>query len=164
MISIIAAYNNKRAIGKDGKIPWHLPEDLKRFKDLTMNHPIIMGRKTWESIGKPLPGRRSVVVTRDSDKVYPKGVEVVHSLRSAVIGAQEYYLNDEIFIIGGEEIYRQALPKADKMYLTHIHNDSDGDTFFPDFDMDEWEVTLAESCPQYTFRILERRTNAQRNG
>jgi dihydrofolate reductase len=157
MISLIAAYNNNKVIGKDGKIPWHCSADLKRFKELTMGCPVIMGRKTWESIGKPLPGRKNIVVSKGNG-LYPKEVEVVPSFKSAIIGVQETYYCEEIFIIGGEEIYRQAIPMADTMYLTHINDDSDGDAFFPEFDPEEWDVNLGDSCPEYTFRILERRT------
>ena len=164
MISLIVAYNNNKVIGKDGKIPWHCSEDLRQFNQLTMGCPIIMGRKTFDSIGKVLPGRKNVVVTRNRDRIFPRDVEVVSSLKSAIIGATEAYLSDEIFIIGGEEIYRQALPIADTMYLSHINDDSEGDAYFPDFNIDEWDVTLADTCPQYTFRILERKTNAQRDG
>jgi dihydrofolate reductase len=157
MISIIAAYNNNKVIGKDGKIPWSCPEDMKRFRDLTMGCPVIMGRKTWESIGRALPGRTNIVVSKGGG-LYPAGVEVAPSFKSAVIGVKETYFCEEVFIIGGEEIYRQALSLADKMYLSHIDDNSDGDTFFPDIDLEEWDVVICESHPQHTFRILERRT------
>lgn len=156
MISLIAAYNNNKVIGKDGKIPWRCSEDLKRFKQITMGSPVIMGRKTYESIGGPLPGRHNIIVS-SGKCLYPVGVRVSNSVRAAIIGAQEFY-GDEIFIIGGAEIYRQALPKAVKMYLTHIDDDSDGDTFFPDFESDDWEVTFINRNSDHTFRILERKT------
>jgi len=159
MISIIAAYNNNKIIGRDGKIPWHLPEDLKRFKEFTMGSPIIMGRKTWESIGRPLPGRSNIVVTSQSSITFPTGVDVAPTYLSAMIGAMETYSADEIFIIGGEKIYRQALPYADKMYLTHVYDDAPGDTVFPDFNIDMWDITFAEKRDTHTFRVLDRRRN-----
>jgi len=161
MISIIAAYNNKKVIGKDGKIPWNCSEDLKRFKKLTIQHPVIMGRKTFESIGKTLPERHNIVVTKSLTSGNYGGGEfnlsMVSSLTSAILGCQEYYPGEEIFIIGGEEIYRQAISKADRMYLTHIYDDSDGDAFFPNFEVDDWEVILADHYNDHTFRILERK-------
>lgn len=157
MISIIAAYNNKKVIGKDGKIPWKCPADLKRFKDITMGAPVIMGRKTWDSLPvKPLPGRPNIVVSRKNSGF--KGAEYAPSVASAILGATEYYCVDEIFIIGGEETYRQALAKADKLYLSHIDDDSEGDSFFPDFEVDDWDVVVIDHHPDHTFRILERRT------
>ena len=134
MISLIVAYNNNKVIGKDGKIPWFCPEDLKRFKELTMGSPVIMGRKTWESLPvRPLPGRGNVVVSKTLPLQYSDSIIIVSTLRAAILGSQEYYPDSEIFIIGGEEIYRQAMPLADRMYLTHINNNSEGDAFFPDF-------------------------------
>ena len=136
MLSIIAAVAQNNIIGKDNKLVWHMPADLRYFKNTTMGHTMIMGRKTFESFGKPLPGRRSIVVTRQKDWHY-EGVEVTHSLEEAIELAPK---DKEVFIVGGAEIYRQALPLCDKMYLTVIHHDFEGDTAFPAVDFNEWEL------------------------
>ena len=136
MLSIIAAVAQNQIIGKDNKLIWHLPADLRYFKNATMGHTMIMGRKTFESFGKPLPGRRSIVVTRQKDWHY-QDVEVAHSLEEAIDIAPK---DEEVFIIGGAEIYRQALPLSNKMYLTVIHHDFEGDTAFPEVDYTEWEL------------------------
>lgn len=131
MISIIAAMDEKRGIGKDNKLPWHIPEDLKRFRALTSGHPVIMGRKTFESIGRLLPKRTNVIVTKDpSYKV--DGAIVVHSLQEALDIAKQKEQN-EVFIIGGGQIFQQALPLADKLYLTIVKGSFPADTFFPDY-------------------------------
>jgi dihydrofolate reductase len=135
-ISLIVAVARNGVIGKDGKLPWHLPEDLKRFKALTMGHHIIMGRRTWESIGRPLPGRKSVVVTRQRDYSAP-GATVVHSLAEAVAACAG---DDEAFVIGGEEIYREALASADRIYLTEVLAEYAGDARFPRLDGDWLEI------------------------
>ncbi|MBI2340050.1 MAG: dihydrofolate reductase [Deltaproteobacteria bacterium] len=127
-LSIIVAMSQNGVIGKDNKIPWHLSEDLKRFKQLTMGHPIVMGRKTCQSIGKPLPGRENIVITRDP-KFLSEGVRVVHSLDEAIKGQKP---DEEIFVIGGAEIYRLALPPAEKIYLTLVERKFGGDTYFPE--------------------------------
>ncbi len=129
-LSIIAAIDSERAIGKDGRLPWHLPEDLKRFKRLTVGRPIIMGRKTFASIGRPLPGRINIVISWQ-DLTIPN-VIIVNSLPEAIKQAKTV-TKTEIFIIGGSEIYRQAMPVADKIYLTIIDGNFGGDTFFPDY-------------------------------
>lgn len=130
-ISIIAATGKKNELGKGNQLLWHLPDDLKHFKELTTGHTIVMGRKTFESIGKPLPNRRNIVITRDMNFT-ADGIEVIHSL-------QEIQNRDEeIFIIGGGEIYAQALPFADKLYLTEVDASLDADTFFPQFKKNEW--------------------------
>ncbi len=128
MISIIAALGKNRVLGKDNELLWRIPDDLKRFKELTTGHPIIMGSKTYESIGKPLPNRTNIVLTKDSDYEAP-GTIVVHSLEEAFEKAE----NEEIFVIGGGQIYALALPYADKLYLTLIDDKKEGDTFFPDY-------------------------------
>lgn len=134
MISLIAAIGKNNELGKDNQLLWHLPDDLKRFKELTTGHTIVMGRKTFESIGKPLPNRRNIVITRDTS--YKKeGVEVIHSLEEVE------NLPEEIFIIGGGEIYAQALPFADRLYLTQVDTTLDADTFFPPFEKSEWNET-----------------------
>ncbi len=132
MISLIAAISTNNVIGRDNKIPWHISEDFKRFKSLTMGHPIIMGRKTYESIGKPLPGRINIVITRD-ENYSPEGVDVVHSVDKAVDLAKTKEGSDEIFIIGGGQIYSQSMDLADKIYLTVVEQEVQGDIFFPDY-------------------------------
>ncbi|MBI5004318.1 dihydrofolate reductase [Candidatus Kaiserbacteria bacterium] len=139
-ISIVAAIGNGRqwngALGKDGKLLWHIPEDLKRFKELTLDHPIIMGRKTFESIvallGRPLPRRTNIVVTRDVSWGYD-GVIVAHSLEEAIDRAKEID-QEEIFIGGGGEIYKAALPYVDKLYMTLVDDDKEGDSYFPPYE------------------------------
>ena len=129
-LSIIAAIGARtRAIGKNGQLLWRIPEDLKRFKTLTMGHPIIMGRKTFESIGKVLPGRTNIVITRDKNFSFPDAV-IVHSLEDATQKA-EGLDPKETFIIGGGEIYAQALAHADRLYLTVVESDIEGNVFFP---------------------------------
>ena len=130
-ISIIAAIAENRALGKDNKLLWHISEDLKRFKSLTSGHPIIMGRKTFESIGRPLPHRTNVVVT-SREYFKTQGVVATHSFKEA-IRAAESVENDEIFIIGGGQIYEQAIGIADKLYLTLVEGKFKADTFFPDY-------------------------------
>ena len=130
-------------IGRDGGLPWHLATDLKRFKRLTMGHTVIMGRKTWESIGRPLPGRRMVVISRQSD-YRPAGVEVVSNLDDALAIASAAG-DDEAFVIGGAEIYRLALPRADRLYVTLVLAEVEGDACFPDVDWDQWRRIDSES-------------------
>jgi dihydrofolate reductase len=141
-ISIIAAMSENGVIGREGRLPWHLSADLKRFKQLTMGHTIVMGRKTWESIGRPLPGRRMVVITRQSD-YRAEGAEVVSNLDDALALARAAD-DDEAFIIGGAEIYRLALPRAERLHLTLIHAKIDGDTVFPLVDWSTWQRTTSE--------------------
>ncbi|MBI4411764.1 MAG: dihydrofolate reductase [Deltaproteobacteria bacterium] len=142
-LSIIVAMSKNGVIGKDNKIPWHLSEDLKRFKKITMGHPIVMGRKTFESIGKPLPGRENIVITHNP-KFCADGVRVVHGLDQAMKG---YKLDEEIFVIGGAEIYKSALPLADKVYLTRIEKEFEGDAFFPESDLQKNFEIREESGP-----------------
>jgi dihydrofolate reductase len=136
MVSIIVAMGRNRAIGRDNQLIWHLPADLKHFKQTTMGKPIIMGRKTYESMGKALPGRTNIVVTRKTGFMAP-GCLVAGSLDEALglVSGEP-----EVFIAGGGEIYKQAIPLADRMYITIIDHDFDGDTFFPEFDTLEWVV------------------------
>ncbi|OGG26292.1 diacylglycerol kinase [Candidatus Gottesmanbacteria bacterium RIFCSPLOWO2_01_FULL_39_12b] len=140
-ISIIAAIGSNRELGKDNKLLWHIPEDLKRFKELTLNHPVIMGRKTFESIGHVLHGRTNIVVTRDKN-YQMEGCLVAHSLEDAIklakgmpAGAESgsAIVGKEIFIIGGGQIYQQAINIADKLYLTVVKGKYEADTFFPDY-------------------------------
>ena len=135
-LSIIVALAKNRAIGINNTLPWHLPEDLKRFKQLTMGHHIIMGRKTYESLGRLLPGRKTVIVTRNLD-YQVAGALVVHSLQEAM---QVSETDSEAFVIGGAELYQQAIGLADKLYLTQIDQTFAGDAFFPEFDMREWRL------------------------
>jgi dihydrofolate reductase len=135
-ISIIAAIGRNRELGKGGKIPWHISEDFKRFKQITLGHPVIMGRKTWESLPlKPLPGRYSIVITRDSKYTIQntKNVAITRSLEKALRLASLAQGNDECFIIGGGQIFNQSISLADKLYLTIIDASFDADTFFPDY-------------------------------
>lgn len=139
-ISLIAAVAANRVIGRDNQLPWHLPEDLRRFKRLTMGHPMIMGRKTLDSIGgHPLPGRPTIVITRQEGYA-PPGVAVAHSVDEALALAQ----GDEVFVAGGEEIFRGTIGRADRLYLTWIHAEFPGDTRFPDFDEREWRIVERE--------------------
>ena len=147
-LSIIVAMTDDRVIGRDNKLPWHISEDLKRFKALTMGHPIIMGRKTYESIGKPLPGRHNIVISREPKRSYA-GVTVVQSLDAALDAFAA--VDTELFVIGGAKIYELALPIADRLYLTLIHSKFEGDTFFPEIDLKK------------DFHVLERTEHESKN-
>jgi dihydrofolate reductase len=140
MISIIVATDNLGGIGKDNQLLWHLPNDLKRFKFITNNHVIIMGRKTFESIGRVLPNRTNVVVSRNKDLVLD-GCVIFSSLEEAI----NHYASEDVFIIGGGEIYKQALPLADKVYLTKVDTELEADTHFPEISEKDWEVILLEN-------------------
>ena len=139
LISIIVAVAENGAIGKDNQLLWRLPDDLKRFKALTLGHPIIMGRKTFDSIGKPLPGRTSIVITRNTDFQH-EGVIVVHNVADAVEEARKLN-SEEAFIIGGGELYKLTQPIADKLYITEVETSIDGDTFFQIDNPDDWTET-----------------------
>ncbi len=162
IVSIIAAMDTRRGIGVDGALPWRLSADLQRFKRLTMGHHLILGRKTYESIGRPLPGRQMVVITRQTGFA-ALGVQVVHSLDEALEVARRAD-EDEAFIGGGGQIYRQALPYTDRMYLTLVHAAVEADVFFPPYDPGAWDV-LEEAHYEpdeknafpTTFCILKRR-------
>ncbi|MCC8437701.1 dihydrofolate reductase [Brevibacillus sp. M2.1A] len=132
MISLIVAYARNQVIGKDGDMPWHLPADLKNVKELTTGKTIVMGRKTFESIGKPLPNRRNVVLTRSHD-FHPEGVDVVHT-------KEEVLAMGDVIIFGGSEIYRQFLDVVDRLYITEIDLETEGDTFFPAWDRDAYTL------------------------
>jgi dihydrofolate reductase len=158
-ISIIAALTNNNVIGNNNKLPWHMPADLKHFKAITLGKPIIMGRKTYEAIGKALPGRRNIVITRDKNWRC-SDCEIYHSLQEAFAAVKECA---EVMVIGGAEIYKTALPLADKMYLTFIHHDFIGDTYFPDWNPDEWQEIEHADYPAdeknpypYSFVVLQR--------
>ncbi len=159
-ISIIVAMAKNRTIGINNTLPWRCPEDLKHFKSLTMGHHMIMGRKTFDSIGKPLPGRTTVVVTRNQ-KLKIDGCIVAHSLQQAIAACAD---DNEIFIVGGAELYTQALPLADTLYLTEIQQEVKGDAHFPEFDNKEWQEIAREQRSQdipqaltYHFVTLQRR-------
>ena len=161
-VSLIVAVSSNGVIGRDGGLPWHLPADLKHFKRTTMGHHLIIGRRTWDEVGKPLPGRTMVVVTR-SRNFAPEGAQVVRSVEDAIELAVE---DNEIFIGGGSQIYRIALARdlVDRIYLTRIHADVEGDTFFPELDLDGWELSSEEHYKadeknefDYSFLINERR-------
>ncbi|UQD52459.1 dihydrofolate reductase [Bacillus methanolicus] len=141
MISLIWAMDENRVIGKDNKLPWHLPEDLKFFKRVTMGHPIVMGRKTHDSIGRNLPGRENIVITRKKD-FQCDGCTILYSIQELINYAAKK--NEEVFVIGGAEIFKEILPFADKLYCTLIHNSFEGDTFFPELNMEEWQLVSQE--------------------
>jgi len=158
-ISIVVAIATNNAIGKDNQLLWHLPADLKHFKEITSGHPIIMGRKTYDSIGRPLPNRRNIVITRQKDLHIPN-VEVVNDLAAAIALCKD---EKEVFVIGGAEIYRHALPYTQKIYLTTVHQNYEADTFFPELPDSEWKTTAQENhaadeknSVAYTFSTLER--------
>lgn len=139
-ISIIAAVAQNNVIGKDNQLIWYLPADLKHFKNLTTGHHIIMGRKTFESIGKPLPNRTSVIITSKKN-YFQKGCIVVNTLEDALNSVEK---DDEVFIIGGDSIYKQVLPIADKLYITEIHENFEGDVYFPKIDEKHWQLEKEE--------------------
>lgn len=142
ILSMIVAHADNRIIGKDNDMPWHLPADLAYFKKTTLGKPVIMGRKTYDSIGRPLPGRKNIVISRD-ESLNIEGVEVVQSVEQALAVASGV---DEIMVIGGGAIYAHCMPKADKLYITHIDAKIDGDTQFPDYDLEnEWQMLASET-------------------
>ena len=145
-VSIIVAAAANGTIGRGNRLPWHLPADLRRFKQLTMGHHLLMGRKTWESVGKPLPGRPIVVISRRGRDL-PDGVQPAASVHEAVSLARSAG-ESEAFLAGGGEIYRQALAEGlvDRVYLTRIHHDFDGDAVFPDLDPEVWRLEEREDC------------------
>jgi len=156
VISILVAASRNGVIGANNKLPWHLPADLKRFKQLTMGHPILLGRKTFESIGKPLPGRTNIVITRQKN-FQACGTTVVHSLEEALLLCEN---EKEAFVIGGSEIYKQALPVADRIYLTRVNQDFEGDTTLFEIDPKIWKEISREDFPAdplpHTFITLNR--------
>lgn len=164
-VSLMAALAENGVIGQDNALPWHLPNDLQHFKATTLGKPIIMGRKTWESLGRPLPGRKHIVITRQTGYEAP-GIQVVSTLDAALQLAQCIALADgveESVIIGGAEIYALALPRCDRMYLTEVHADVPGDTFFPAFDHAAWREVQRErfvaennNPHDYSFVVYER--------
>ena len=140
MITIIAAVAENNALGKDNTLVWHLPDDFKRFKQLTTGHYIIMGRKTFESFPKPLPNRTHIIVTRQKNYA-PEGCIVVHSIEAGISKCPK---DEEVFIIGGGEIYKQSLPFTDKIELTCVHGNVEADTYFPEINYNDWELVFEE--------------------
>ncbi|MBA9075798.1 dihydrofolate reductase [Rufibacter quisquiliarum] len=168
MIALVVAIAENRAIGKDNQLLWHLPEDLKHFKRLTLGHPMVMGRKTFEAIGKPLPGRTSIVVSRRQDFVLPEGCLKATSLEEAL--KEALALDEQVMVIGGGQIYAQALPLAEVVYLTLVHESFEGDTFFPELEAAAWEVTEQQEHPAdekhpypFTFFTFRRKAGFSRN-
>ncbi len=191
-ISSIAAMAENNVIGKDGGMPWHLPEDLKHFKRTTIGKPILMGRKSYESLGKPLPGRANIVISRSykdlpsnapseihqgmeavAHKVEPQnedGPFLYASIEDGIEAAREMVEEqglDDIFITGGGEIYKQTLPVIDRLYITLIHREYEGDTYFPEFDWEDWSIISEEKHdgssddgPAFTFFTLDRKKNS----
>lgn len=164
MITLVVAMADNGIIGKDGDLPWHLPDDLKHFKAVTLGKPVIMGRRTWAEVGRPLPGRRNIVITRQDDFEAP-GAEVVNSLDAALAKVAD---QPDIMIIGGGQIYREAMPRADQIWRTLVHAEVEGDTFFPQTDWSEWTVAeekphLADERHAYamTFQRLLRKRDSQ---
>ena len=145
MLTLIAAASENNALGKDNDLVWHLPDDFKRFKALTSGHYIVMGRKTFESFPKPLPNRTHVIITRQKDYTVPEGCIVANSLKNAIELCPE---SEEIFIIGGGQIYKQSIGIADKIELTRVHTTVEADAFFPEIDEDIWEVIQSEYHPK----------------
>jgi dihydrofolate reductase len=155
-LSLIVARASNGVIGKNNQLPWHLPADLQYFKTVTMGKPIVMGRKTFESIGRPLPGRQNIVVTRNPD-FFSDGITVAHSVEAAIAAANQVA---EIMLIGGTELYKLSLPLADRIYLTEIHQDFDGDAHFPALGS-RWQETSREDHVtdhglSYSFCVLEK--------
>ena len=149
-LAIIVAMAQNRTIGINNTLPWRIPEDLKHFKALTMGHHMVMGRKTFDSIGKPLPGRTTVVVTRDCN-LKIEGCIMAHSLNEAIVACAG---DEQIFVVGGAELYQQAMPLVDTLYITEIRQDVGGDAHFPDFNRDEWLEVSREIHHQETPQSL----------
>lgn len=164
-VSLIVAATRNQVIGRDNQMPWHLPADLRYFKQRTLGKPIIMGRKTWESLGRPLPERLNIVVTRQTD-IALEGAEVFADLQAAIERGQEWASEqgvDEVMVIGGGQLYQQALALTQRVYLTRIDLELEGDTFFPVLDAQQWQQTEAQAHPAqdqepgYTFEVWQRR-------
>ncbi len=162
MISAIVAMAKNGVIGKESGLPWYLPAELAHFKEVTMGHPIIMGRKTHESIGRTLPGRYNLVITRDEGYQVAGGSKVVGSLDEAIKVAEKQNGSEEVFIIGGEQVYKEAMPRLDRIYLTKVDAEIDGDKFF-EYDSNEWEQMSSKKHGangknqyDYEFVVLER--------
>ena len=160
IVTIVVAIGENNAIGKNNELLWYLPKDLRHFKTITKGHTVIMGRKTFESVGKPLPNRRNIIITRNTDLAI-EGTEVVHTLQEALELCKQ---DEEVFIIGGAEIYKMAMQHTDKIYLTVVHENFEADAFFPEIDHNLWLETASEKhLPDdknnlsFTFSTLERK-------
>jgi dihydrofolate reductase len=151
-ITLIAAVARNGVIGHEGRMPWHLPDELAHFKATTMGHPLVMGRRTFESIGRALPGRRTIVVTRDPSWHHP-GVETAHSFAEAVALAGPA---DEVFVAGGAQVYAEALPFAHRLLLTEVDAEPEGDTWFPTWDRDAWREDVREGHDGWSRVVYER--------
>ena len=156
ILSLIVAATENGVIGKDGKMPWRLPAESAYFKKITLGHPVITGRKNYDAMGRPLPDRLNIVVSRQPDYSVPEGVVVVHSLEDA-LALPEVQKAPEVFVIGGQQLYELAMPLADKLYLTTVHTKIEGDRFFR-YNPDEWQLTwsephLADSENKYAFTL-----------
>lgn len=167
-LALIAALADNRVIGIDNRLPWHLPADLKHFKAVTLGKPIIMGRKTWDSLGRPLPGRLNLVVSRQPDLVL-EGAEVLPSLDAAIARADQWARAqgvDELMLIGGAELYAQGLPLAQRLYLTRVHLSPEGDAWFPVFAESDWQLVSSEvhdadgAAPAHAYQCWERHQGA----
>lgn len=160
MISLIVAHDLNRVIGNENKMPWHIPKELAYFKEKTIGKAIIMGRNTFEAIGRPLPGRLNIVITRNKDYIAAEGVTVVHSIQSAIEVAENYH--EEVMIIGGEQIFKEVLPYANQLYVTLIQHQYEGDTFFPEYEED-WELVSSsekistEDEVHYEYLVFKRK-------
>ena len=160
IVTIVVAMGENNAIGKNNELLWYLPKDLRHFKTITKGHTVIMGRKTFESVGMPLPNRRNIIITRNTDLAI-EGTEVVHTLEDALELCKQ---GEEVFVIGGAEIYKIAMPHTDKIYLTVVHENFEADAFFPEIDHNLWLETASEKhLPDdknnlsFTFSTLERK-------
>lgn len=152
-LSLVVAVGRNGVIGREGKLPWHIPEDLKHFREITTGHAVVMGRKTYESIGRPLPKRRNIVISRTPGLTLP-GCEVAPSLEDAIAMARK--TDPEPMVIGGGEVFRQALPLATRIYLTEVDRDVEGDVYFPALDRREWRETERRTSGELNFVTLER--------
>jgi dihydrofolate reductase len=161
IISLLVAASENNVIGKDNKLPWTLPSDLRYFKNQTWGMPVRSGRKTFDSLGKPLSGRKNIIITHNKDW-NPNGVTVVHSLYEAINKAKEFGAN-EVFVLGGSQVFHEAIPIANRIYITRIHHQFEGDAFFPDIDKNQWMMVKnifchadAKNAWSHSFQVWER--------
>ena len=153
MINIIVAMDKNRVIGKNNQLPWHISDELKNFKKFTTGNTILMGRKTFESIGRPLPNRNNVVISTSLQPT--EGIDVCKNIEEGITKAKSY--EKDIFIIGGAQIYKQMLPLVEKMYISYIKKEYDGDVFFPEFDENEWQIESRQDFPEFELVIYVRK-------
>ena len=152
MISLIAAMTKKHVIGKDNKLLWNIAQEMDHFKSTTQGNVVIMGRKTFESIGRPLPKRHNIVITSSAKHI--DGVEIAHSIDEALVKAKKHH--KDIFVIGGAQIYEQFLPHADTMHLSFVKKEYEGDAYFPHFDEKRWHITESLDYPEFELRIYKK--------